>query len=435
MGEEAGGHDGFLSVRGELLTLKWFSLQRNIVIPLATTFPSIRSGSPGLRAAGDQPDAIDKLIEGSATGSPTQTLLGVTGSGKTYTMANVIARLAGRPWYWRRTRRSPRSCMPSSANSFPTTPSSTSSPIMTTTSPRPTFRRRSVYRKGLLDQRAYRADAPLGDEVAAGARGHDHRRDGVVHIRHRRPRWTTTAWILHCGRRKDVRSATSSRAWWRCSTRGTSSISAAAPFRVRGDVLDVFPAENSETALRITLFDDEVESLTLFDPLTGRATTRCRASTVYPSSHYVTPRSTTLRAIEAIKLELAGRIEYFQKENKLVEAQRIEQRTRFDLEMLNEMGFCKGIENYSRHLSGRKPGEPPPTLIDYLPPRALMIIDESHVTIGQARRHVQRRPLAQGEPGQLRLRLPSALDNRPLKFEEFEGVMRQTIFVSATPAD
>ena len=206
-------------------------------------------------------------------------------------------------------------------------------------------------------------------------------------------------------------------------------------FRVRGDVLDVFPAEHSETALRIALLDDEIESLTLFDPLTGHANQRVPRFTVYPSSHYVTPRSTTLRAIEAIKIELAQRIDYFQKAGKLLEAQRIEQRTRFDLEMLNELGFCKGIENYSRHLSGRKEGEPPPTLIDYLPPNALMFIDESHVTIGQlggmyrGDRSRKENLVAYG------FRLPSALDNRPLKFEEFEKVMRQTVFVSATPAE
>ncbi|MGH8753411.1 MAG: excinuclease ABC subunit UvrB, partial [Burkholderiales bacterium] len=206
-------------------------------------------------------------------------------------------------------------------------------------------------------------------------------------------------------------------------------------FRVHGDVLDIFPAENSETALRLTLFDDEVESLSLFDPLTGHILQRVGRFTVYPSSHYVAPRDTTLRAIEAIKLELRERIEYFHKNNKLVEAQRIEQRTRFDLEMMNELGFCKGIENYSRHLSGRKEGEPPPTLIDYLPPSALMIVDESHVTIpqlGGMYRGDRSRKETLVDYG---FRLPSALDNRPLRFDEFEGIMHQTVFVSATPAE
>jgi excinuclease ABC subunit B len=206
-------------------------------------------------------------------------------------------------------------------------------------------------------------------------------------------------------------------------------------FRVRGDVLDVFPAENSETALRIALTDDEIGSLTLFDPLTGHASRQVPRFTVYPSSHYVTPRATTLRAIEAIKVELAERIEYFQKAGKLLEAQRIEQRTRFDLEMLNELGFCKGIENYSRHLSGRKAGEPPPTLIDYLPKNALMFIDESHVTIGQLGGMYRGDRSRKENLVDYGFRLPSALDNRPLKFEEFEKVALQTIFVSATPAE
>jgi excinuclease ABC subunit B len=197
----------------------------------------------------------------------------------------------------------------------------------------------------------------------------------------------------------------------------------------------VFPAENSETAVRVTLFDDEVETIQLFDPLTGHVLQRVSPYTVYPSSHYVTPRATTLRAIEAIKQELAERITFFQKHNKLVEAQRIEQRTRFDLEMLNEMGFCKGIENYSRHLSGRNEGEPPPTLIDYLPPNALMFIDESHVTIPQIGGMYRGDRSRKENLVEYGFRLPSALDNRPLRFDEFERMMRRSVFVSATPAD
>ena len=179
----------------------------------------------------------------------------------------------------------------------------------------------------------------------------------------------------------------------------------------------------------------EVEKLEVFDPLTGRVQHPMARFTVYPSSHYVTPRATTLRAIEAIKVELRERIEHFQKAQKLVEAQRIEQRTRFDLEMLVELGFCKGIENYSRHLSGRKPGEPPPTLIDYLPQDALMFIDESHVTIGQLGGMYKGDHSRKWNLVEYGFRLPSALDNRPLRFDEFEAVVRQTIFVSATPAD
>jgi excinuclease ABC subunit B len=206
-------------------------------------------------------------------------------------------------------------------------------------------------------------------------------------------------------------------------------------FRVRGDVIDVFPAENSETALRISMFDDEVETLTLFDPLTGQILHKVPRFTVYPSSHYVTPRETTLRAIEKIKAELRDRVDFYIKNNKLVEAQRIEQRTRYDLEMLNELGFCKGIENYSRHLSGRAPGDPPPTLIDYLPKNALMIIDESHVTVPQVGGMYKGDRARKENLVDYGFRLPSAMDNRPLRFEEFEKVMRQCVFVSATPAD
>ncbi len=206
-------------------------------------------------------------------------------------------------------------------------------------------------------------------------------------------------------------------------------------FRVRGDVIDIFPAENAEYALRLSLFDDVIESLQLFDPLTGHLRQKLGRFTVYPSSHYVTPRETVLRAVEAIKLELRDRIEDYQKNQKLVECQRIEQRTRFDLEMLNELGFCKGIENYSRHLSGRQPGEPPPTLIDYLPPDSIMFIDESHVTVPQLGGMYKGDRSRKENLVGYGFRLPSALDNRPLRFDEFEKLMPQTVFVSATPAE
>ncbi|HNH34501.1 MAG TPA: excinuclease ABC subunit UvrB, partial [Rhodocyclaceae bacterium] len=206
-------------------------------------------------------------------------------------------------------------------------------------------------------------------------------------------------------------------------------------YRVRGDVIDVFPAEHAENAIRISLFDEEVESLTLFDPLTGHTKQKLGRFTVFPSSHYVTPRATVLQAIEKIKVELRDRIDFFHKENKLVEAQRIEQRTRFDLEMLDQLGFCKGIENYSRHLSGRQAGEPPPTLYDYLPPDSLMFVDESHVTIPQVGGMYKGDRSRKENLVNYGFRLPSALDNRPLKFDEFERLMPQTVFVSATPAD
>jgi excinuclease ABC subunit B len=206
-------------------------------------------------------------------------------------------------------------------------------------------------------------------------------------------------------------------------------------FRVRGDTIDIFPAEHAELAVRVELFDDEVASLSLFDPLTGRIRQKIPRFTVYPSSHYVTPRQTVLRAIDGIKEELKLRLEELVAAGKLVEAQRLEQRTRFDLEMLNELGFCKGIENYTRHLSGALPGEPPPTLIDYLPADALMIIDESHVTVPQLGGMYKGDRSRKETLVEYGFRLPSALDNRPLRFDEFERKMRRCIFVSATPAD
>ena len=204
-------------------------------------------------------------------------------------------------------------------------------------------------------------------------------------------------------------------------------------FRVRGEIIDIFPAESDERAVRIELFDDEIERLSLFDPLTGSSFGIVPRFTVYPKTHYVTPRERILDAIEKIKVELAQRREYFIKENKLLEEQRISQRTQFDIEMMNELGYCSGIENYSRYLSGRNEGEPPPTLFDYMPSDAILIIDESHVTvpqIGGMYRGDRSRKETLVEYG---FRLPSALDNRPLRFEEFERLAPQTIYVSATP--
>jgi excinuclease ABC subunit B len=206
-------------------------------------------------------------------------------------------------------------------------------------------------------------------------------------------------------------------------------------FRVRGDTIDVFPAEHSEMAVRIEMFDDEIESLQLFDPLTGKIRQKIPRFTVYPSSHYVTPRDQVVTAIETIKIELAERISHFLKEGKLVEAQRIEQRTRFDLEMLTEVGHCKGIENYSRHLSGSKPGDPPSTLTDYMPKDAMMFVDESHVTIGQFGAMYLGDRSRKSTLVEYGFRLPSAMDNRPLKFAEFETKMRQVVLVSATPSN
>jgi len=405
-------------------------------IPLIVTFPNspFRLNQP-YRPAGDQPEAIEKLIEGIGDGLAYQTLLGVTGSGKTYTMANVIARM-GRPALVLAPNKTlaaqlyaefreyfpenaieyfvsyydyyqPEAYVPS-RDLFIEKDSSINEHIE---------QMRLSATKSLLEREDSIIVATVSCIYGIGDPVDYH--GMILHLREKE-KYSQRDIIARLAAMQYDRNELDFR-------RGS--------FRVRGDVLDIFPAENSETALRITLDDDEVEILMLFDPLTGHAHHRVPRFTVYPSSHYVTPRATTLRAIEAIKPELAARIEFFQKENKLVEAQRIEQRTRFDLEMLNELGFCKGIENYSRHLSGRKPGEPPPTLIDYLQPKALMIIDESHVTIGQLGGMYKGDRSRKENLVDYGFRLPSALDNRPLKFEEFEGVMRQTIFVSATPAD
>jgi excinuclease ABC subunit B len=402
---------------------------------MTVTFP----GSPFRLAqafppAGDQPEAIEKLVDGIRDGLSYQTLLGVTGSGKTFTMANVIARL-GRPALVLAPNKTLAAQLYAEMREFfPENAIEYFVSYYDYYQPEAYVPSRDLYiekdssinehieqmrlsaTKSLLE----REDAVIVATVSCiyGIGDPVDYHGMILHVREKEEM-----------SQRDIIARLVAMQYERNELEFKRGA-----FRVRGDVLDVFPAEHSETALRIALTDDEVESLTLFDPLTGHASQRVPRFTVYPSSHYVTPRSTTLRAIEAIKVELAERIDHFQKAGKLLEAQRIEQRTRFDLEMLNELGFCKGIENYSRHLSGRKEGEPPPTLIDYLPPNALMFIDESHVTIGQlggmyrGDRSRKENLVAYG------FRLPSALDNRPLKFEEFEKVMRQTVFVSATPA-
>ncbi len=385
--------------------------------------------------AGDQPEAIAKLVEGIEDGLAYQTLLGVTGSGKTYTMANAIARL-GRPALVLAPNKTLAAQLYAEFREFfPENAVEYFVSYYDYYQPEAYVPSRDLYiekdssinehieqmrlsaTKSLLEREDTIIVATVSCIYGIGDPVDYH--GMILHLREKE-RYSQRDVIARLAAMQYERNELDFR-------RGT--------FRVRGDVLDVFPAENSETALRIALFDDEVEGLTLFDPLTGHAHHRVPRFTVYPSSHYVTPRETTLRAVEAIKVELAERIDYFQKENKLVEAQRIEQRTRFDLEVLNEMGFCKGIENYSRHLSGRRPGEPPPTLIDYLPPKALMIIDESHVTIGQLNGMYRGDRSRKENLVNYGFRLPSALDNRPLKFEEFEAMMRQTVFTSATPGD
>ncbi len=385
--------------------------------------------------AGDQPQAIDKLTQGINDGLKFQTLLGVTGSGKTYTMANVIARI-GRPAIVMAPNKTLAAQLYSEFKEF--------------------FPNNSVeYFVSYYDYYQPEAYVPSRDLFIE--------KDSSINEHIEQMRLSATKALLE--REDSVIVATVSAIYGigdpvdyhgmvlhmtvgdKVSqrimidrligmqydrnefdfSRGT--------FRVRGDVIDVFPAENNETAVRISMFDDEVESITLFDPLTGQIFNKIPRYTVYPSSHYVTPRETTIRAMEKIKQELRDRVDFYIKTGKLVEAARIEQRTRFDLEMLNEIGFCKGIENYSRHLSGRNPGDPPPTLIDYLPKNALMIIDESHVTVPQVGGMYKGDRSRKENLVDYGWRLPSALDNRPLKFDEFEQIMRQCVFVSATPAD
>ncbi|MCP3706609.1 excinuclease ABC subunit UvrB [Paraburkholderia sp. CNPSo 3274] len=385
--------------------------------------------------AGDQPTAIETLVEGVEDGLSFQTLLGVTGSGKTYTMANTIARL-GRPAIVFAPNKTLAAQLYAEFREF--------------------FPRNAVeYFVSYYDYYQPEAYVPQRDlfiEKDSSINEHIEqmrlsatkslmeRRDVVI--------VATVSAIYGIGNpseyhqmiltlrhgdklgQRDVIARLIAMQYTRNEQdfqRGT--------FRVRGDTIDIFPAEHAEMAVRVELFDDEVETLQLFDPLTGRVRQKIPRFTVYPSSHYVTPRETVLRAVETIKSELRERLEFFHTEGKLVEAQRLEQRTRFDLEMLQELGFCKGIENYSRHFSGALPGEPPPTLVDYLPTDAMMFLDESHVLIGQFNGMYNGDRARKENLVDYGFRLPSALDNRPLKFNEFERKMRQVVFVSATPAD
>ncbi len=385
--------------------------------------------------AGDQPAAIAQLVEGIQDGLAYQTLLGVTGSGKTYTIANMIARL-GRPAIVMAPNKTLAAQLYAEMREF--------------------FPENAIeYFVSYYDYYQPEAYVPARDlfiEKDSSINEHIEQmrlsatkslleRDDAIIV-------ATVSCIYGIGdpvdyhgmilhlrngekiSQRDIIKRLTEMQYERNELEFKRGV-----FRVRGDVVDVFPAENSESAIRVTLFDDEVDSMALFDPLTGRVLQKLSRFTVYPSSHYVTPRTTTLRAIETIKAELRERLDYYYQEQRLVEAQRLEQRTRFDLEMLNELGFCKGIENYSRHLSGKQPGEPPPTLLDYLPSNAVMIIDESHVTVPQIGGMYRGDRARKENLVNYGFRLPSALDNRPLQFEEFERRMPQTIFVSATPAN
>jgi excinuclease ABC subunit B len=385
--------------------------------------------------AGDQPQAIVKLVDGLNDGLSYQTLLGVTGSGKTYTMANVIAQ-TGRPTLVIAPNKTLAAQLYSEFREFfPENAVEYFVSYYDYYQPEAYVPSRDLY---------IEKDSSINEHIEqmrlSATKSLIERKDVVI--------VATVSCIYGIGDpndyadmrqvlrerdpvpQRDLLARLAGMQYTRNDIdfrRGT--------FRVRGDTIDVFPAENSEQALRISLYDDVIEALTLFDPLTGELLHKIPRFTLYAKSHYVTPRSTVLRAIETIKVELRGRLEEFQQQGKLLELQRLQQRTHFDLEMMNELGFCKGIENYTRHLSGRAPGEPPPTLIDYLPPEALIVIDESHVTvpqIGGMYNGDRSRKTVLVDYG---FRLPSALDNRPLKFEEFERAVRQAIFVSATPAD
>jgi excinuclease ABC subunit B len=385
--------------------------------------------------AGDQPAAIASLVEGVQDGEVFQTLLGVTGSGKTFTMANVIAQL-GRPAIIYAPNKTLAAQLYSEFREF--------------------FPKNAVeYFVSYYDYYQPEAYVPQRDLFIE--------KDSAINEHIEQMRLSCTKSLLE--RRDVIIVATVSAIYGigepesyhqmvmtlrtgdkpgqrdiiaqlvRMQYERNDMDFSRGRFRVRGDTIDVFPAEHSELAIRIELFDDEIDSLQLLDPLTGRVIQKIPRFTVYPSSHYVTPRDKVLAAVESIKLELDQRLKELVGMGKLVEAQRLEQRTRFDLEMLSEVGHCKGIENYTRHLSGAAPGEPPSTLTDYLPKDALMFFDESHVLMGQFSGMYNGDRARKTTLVEYGFRLPSALDNRPLKLEEFEKRMRQLVFVSATPSD
>jgi len=378
--------------------------------------------------------AIEQLVEGIDSGLRFQTLLGVTGSGKTYTMANVIARL-GRPAFVMAPNKTLaaqlysefREFFPDNAVEYFVSYYDYYQPEAYVPSRDLFIEKDSSINEHIEQMRLSATKALLEREdcvIVATVSAIYGIGDPVDYH----------GMILHLRQGERIEQRAILRRLTEMQYTRNEMEFKRGVFRVKGDVIDIFPAEHAETAVRVSLFDDEVESISLFDPLTGQVLHKAARFTVYPSSHYVTPRDVVLKAVDKIKLELAERLEFFQNNNKLVEAQRIEQRTRFDLELLAELGFCKGIENYSRHLSGRNPGDPPPTLIDYLPPNAVMFIDESHVTVPQVGGMYKGDRARKENLVDYGFRLPSALDNRPLRFDEFEKIMRQTVFVSATPS-
>jgi len=384
--------------------------------------------------AGDQPTAIKKLVEGIEAGLAAQTLLGVTGSGKTYTVAQVInqvqrptlvmvhnktlaAQLYGEfkeffpnnsveyfvsyyDYY------QPEAYVPAS-DTFIDKDSSVNEHIE---------QMRLSATKALLERSDTIIVATVSAIYGLGDPALYHKM--VLHL-NRGDKWDQRDLVRRLAELQYQRNDVDFHR---------------ATYRVRGDVIDVFPAESDEEAVRIELFDDEIERLSYFDPLTGQVLRKVPRLTIYPKTHYVTPRETLLSAIDEIEVELKDRLEYFRDNDKLVEAQRLEQRTRYDIEMIRELGFCSGIENYSHYLSGRKPGEPPPTLFDYLPADALLVMDESHVSVPQLGAMYKGDRSRKETLVQYGFRLPTALDNRPMKFEEWEDIAPQKIFVSATPS-
>jgi excinuclease ABC subunit B len=387
------------------------------------------------KPAGDQPQAIKKLVSGINKNEKFQTLLGVTGSGKTFTIANVIAE-TGRPAIVMAPNKTLAAQLYSEFREFfPNNAVEYFVSYYDYYQPEAYVPGRDVF---------IEKDSSINDHIEqmrlSATKSLLERNDSII--------VATVSAIYGIGDPVDYQGMVlylkkGEKLLQRNIILRLVSMQyerndfdfSRGCFRVRGDVIDIFPAENSETAIRVSLFDDVIESITAFDPLTGQLFDKVDRCNVYPSSHYVTPRETTLKAIERIKKELVVRVDEFTTQNKLIEAQRIEQRTRFDLEMLNEIGFCKGIENYSRHLSGRMPGEPAPTLLDYLPKNSIMIIDESHVTVPQIGGMSKGDRARKENLVDYGFRLPSAHDNRPLRFEEFENILPQCIFVSATPAD
>ena len=385
--------------------------------------------------AGDQPQAIVQLVEGMQDGEMFQTLLGVTGSGKTFTMANVIAQM-GRPAIIYAPNKTLAAQLYSEFREFfPKNAVEYFVSYYDYYQPEAYVPQRDLFiekdsainehieqmrlscTKSLLERRDVIIVATVSAIYGIGEPESYHRMVMTLRVGDKPGQRDIIAQLVRMQYdRNDMDFA-----------RGR--------FRVRGDIIDIFPAEHSELAIRIELFDDEIESLQLLDPLTGRVRQKIPRFTVYPSSHYVTPRDKVLAAVETIKVELGQRLKELVGMGKLVEAQRLEQRTRFDLEMLSEVGHCKGIENYTRHLSGVAPGEPPSTLTDYLPKDALMFFDESHVLMGQFSGMYNGDRARKTTLVEYGFRLPSALDNRPLKLEEFEQRMRQLVFVSATPSD